>query len=117
MKIQRYNNFLNESLKDKIVGKSKEEVDIAIDKYLDNFEKELPDIQTRELVYSLGAIFNDNKGIINALIDNDIINDNWILDRIIEEIDEDWNGDKEEKRLFIFNLIKDNKDKIDTNRI
>ena len=125
MKIQKFDTY-NESLRDKMTGKSDEEVQIAIKKLLEELKgySQNPKEHAETFVYYLRLIYPNNKELLIALIENGILDAADIVTTITDDLDYPDENETErglEKHMKykskvmqgMYKLIEDNIDKLD----
>jgi hemerythrin len=117
--------MLGESLLDKMEPKSEEEINDALDKLMVQLKDESVNANTfvESMVYYLRLIYNTDKELINALLDNGVIDSVDLLTTFTDSLDHMHNpSDRElnyKKKILggMYNLILKNKDNIDLDEL
>ncbi len=118
--MKAFNQFINEGIRNKMIPKSKEELDIGLKNYLNNLKKssedKYDDAVSEDLRYVLENIYEDRKKLINDLM-YEGLDPNDLLVMITDDLSMADNDRQYDYRLLVqkwmYNLIEKNKDKID----
>lgn len=108
--IEKFETF-NESLTDQMTGKSDEEIELGIEKYIE----QLKDPSDYTLPSSILSKIFDINGIvsssekINFIVENNLISSDEILDNIIVILDDYYEDDKDTNLPKYIKLLKNKK--------
>lgn len=119
-KLNKFNKFIQESIRDEMTPKSEEDINSGLEKLLDELKTNSENVNyfSETFMYYLRMIYNTDRELLDALLDNGIFQASDVLITLTDDIDHKENpseGNKNYKLSVmkgLYELIMKNKDNI-----
>jgi len=115
--IHRFNDYINEGIRDQMTPKSSEDVKVALNNYLEKLKTQLEDesetididVTIHDLIWFLKNVYDckTERDLLNVLLDTKVTDVTHIIDSLIEELHYDAYGEVWKLIDIIENKMKD----------